>query len=280
MNERDRILASAEADVARETCARFCRRIDDRRYDRETTAPRSREWWLLALLAVAAGIVVSLFPAPGFRPVSLGVCLVFAAISIAAAVGRTRQRKQTAQELRERRDLLLEAYTDYLTGVFNRQAMTRYLEALLSDESVKSAGVLMMDIDDFKLYNDSLSHHEGDVTLRTVSDRLAQIAREAGLFVFRYGGEEFVMVMENPSEQDLIRLGVRIRRTIWDLSLPRRDDSRYERVTMTVGCAEENTSGGEELRFSELLLSADKQLYIGKKNGKNCVVYKSHLYQN
>lgn len=88
-------------------------------------------------------------------------------------------------------------YSDALTGVYNR----RFYEENVKNNMMKAAGVAMLDIDDFKLYNDSLGHMAGDMALCAVADVIKSSIRKSDM-VIRYGGDEFLIIIHDVTEQE------------------------------------------------------------------------------
>lgn len=150
--------------------------------------------------------------------------------------------------------------TDALTGLANRRA----LDALLQrDARVGELGLLMLDIDFFKPFNDTYGHLAGDDCLRAVATALALSVRPQDR-VARYGGEEFVIVVQDASEADLDAMSERIsKRLQW---LPIRHDARPDGktwLTVSTGIAFGAEPG------AALLAAADQALYRAKREGRD-----------
>jgi diguanylate cyclase (GGDEF)-like protein len=129
-----------------------------------------------------------------------------------------------------------------------------------------SYGLLMCDIDFFKQYNDTLGHQAGDVILKSVADSIKNSLRQTDE-VFRYGGEEIVVLLPSQSIEGSIQSAERLCHAVYELGLfhPRGID---ERVTISVGvssCCKENSS----MNWKEILEQADQALYLAKKSGRN-----------
>ncbi len=159
-----------------------------------------------------------------------------------------------------------QAIRDPLTGLFNR----RYLEASLSREFVLNErsgggfGVLMIDVDHFKRFNDRFGHEIGDSVLRHVAQKLAASSRASDA-VCRFGGEEFTMLLPGTTGTELNRRAEQIRESIQSLEpIP----GSELRVTISIGAA----SFPEDGTTPETLLeSADTFLYRAKQTGRNRV---------
>ena len=150
-----------------------------------------------------------------------------------------------------------EIYLDALTGAYNR----RYFEEYLKNAEV-SAGVVMIDLDDFKLYNDTCGHDAGDAVLRTVVDTIRRCIRATDILV-RYGGDEFLLIMPGITEDRFTQQLRYIKRRIHKADIP-----GYSGLRLSV-------SIGGVLAVREPLTNAvsraDKNMYLAK-NRKNTVV--------
>lgn len=182
------------------------------------------------------------------------------------------------QKVRERTDELevanqkLEAMslTDALTGMANR----RRFDVVIAEEwarasrSEQQLGVLLIDVDFFKQYNDHYGHLAGDRCLSQIADLLKGMVRRSGDLAARYGGEEFVVVAANTSLRGLEKLAESIRRTIESAEMPH-EVSSFGKVTVSVGAA----VGATHLTLEpyDLLAAADAALYEAKGGGRNCV---------
>ena len=169
----------------------------------------------------------------------------------------------------EASDMTALSLTDTLTGLRNRRALERQVESWIrTDEPLT---LIMIDIDHFKLYNDTLGHPAGDACLRRVATALtAALAPTRGVLA-RIGGEEFAVALHGPATQEAERLSERLRAGIAAASLAhpgRTDGTRI--VTISVGACRPRL--GSRTSLSELLSSADAALYKAKRAGRNRVM--------
>jgi len=155
------------------------------------------------------------------------------------------------------------ASRDPLTGVYNRMALQSSLsrEVDLAHRQALPLSILVIDIDHFKAFNDSHGHAFGDDVLVAVSQTIANTVRRSDL-LFRYGGEEFVVLASHTAEEGAALLAERIRENIAALGTVR---GRSTRITVSVGIARLHDKEDSEAFFAR----ADKALYAAKAAGRN-----------
>ena len=158
------------------------------------------------------------------------------------------------------------AVTDALTGLQNRRYFDEALNEYLSvfRRVGKPIGLILLDLDHFKTVNDTHGHDVGDKVLRQVASCLQEFTRYHDV-VARVGGEEFVILSPNITQQQLYNFADRIRRAISDLQI--HSGNVTLRITTSVGVSIWN---GEE-SGEDLYRRADKQLYEAKRQGRNRV---------
>ena len=172
--------------------------------------------------------------------------------------------------------LLTSSYYDALTTIFNRRALDTYWNYTCENEDIRYAGIIIFDIDDFKSYNDHYTHSHGDVVLTTIATKVNDFLIEQGSFLFRYGGEEFAVIVPNPSDSDIINLCHDIQRIVNDSKLERLDRGKEEIVTISLGAA---IVKADAQITKDYIIKADTQLYLAKDNGKNCFYFKDKFYR-
>ncbi len=167
---------------------------------------------------------------------------------------------------------------DFLTKLPNRTALNLFLqnELKLAAQRKQMVGLMMMDIDDFKAFNDFHSHLKGDLCLHQVGQALLRLQNEK-FHVFRYGGEEFLVIGVDISDQELTEFAASIHRELNGMGIPRGDSINEEGyITASIGCSLANLSGMDG--YNDLLRAADRALYRAKRRGNNCYVYKNVKY--
>ena len=156
-------------------------------------------------------------------------------------------------------------------GTWEREAATEVARAVRTHTSL---AVALIDIDHFKVVNDSYGHLAGDRALRTVARALAIPLREYDL-VGRFGGEEFALLLPQTKALDAYRIAERIRTHIGSMPITVSDDAGAEpvRLSISIGVAALGTrwDSGSGAQLTELLAAADGALYQAKRNGRNQV---------
>ena len=169
------------------------------------------------------------------------------------------------------RQLEVAATTDAKTGLLNAATWHHVagLELARAQREQHSAALLIIDMDNFKLINDSYGHLAGDDVLRAVADCLVEELRGYDS-IGRFGGEEFVAVLSDVDELAALTISERIRRRIFELEVPRRDLSQpgLGGLSASIGVACYPEHG---IEVEALLHAADSALYAAKRGGRNRV---------
>jgi diguanylate cyclase (GGDEF)-like protein len=160
-----------------------------------------------------------------------------------------------------------QANVDELTGLYNRRFLEEYARKLIAMARRKSQplGVIMMDLDHFKEFNDIYGHETGDRILRHFAKTASRAIREANLAA-RYGGEEFVVMLPETGAQSCLLVAERIRLAVERTVIPSGAEKPLPQLTVSLGIAiyPEHGQGLEEV-----LQAADKALYESKRAGRN-----------
>jgi diguanylate cyclase (GGDEF)-like protein len=182
------------------------------------------------------------------------------------------QLSQRERELVATNDrLTVMASIDMLSGLANRRGFQSRLdfEWLKSQQYDNELSLLMIDVDHFKLYNDTYGHPEGDACLSRLGETLAVVAAETMGFAGRYGGEEFCLLLPNTDTTRAIEIGEMVRAAVQGLGIPHATSS-HQTVTVSVGVA--CTKPKDTQRPGDLIEAADAALYAAKHRGRNAVV--------
>jgi len=166
-------------------------------------------------------------------------------------------------------EMHLMARVDALTGVGNRREFSESLEseARAAMRAAEPLGMLMIDIDHFKAYNDHYGHPKGDQCLRDVAALLKRVVRRPRDRLARYGGEEFVVLLPGTPLQGVVEVGREILENMRRLALPHAASTGARIVTLSLGAAALEPSSQED--GAALLRHADEALYAAKGAGRN-----------
>jgi diguanylate cyclase (GGDEF)-like protein len=243
--------------------------------DQETRAGRA--WRLLfggvAMIMLVLGLraVVALFGHSEFaqpqnlvapHPVQIITYIAVMATALLGSIGFVLMVKE-----RTDREIMHLAMTDSLTQVPNRRALMEHAEHALARRSGSPLALLMIDVDNFKLINDTHGHPAGDEVLRQVAGRLAGRLRGHDL-LGRYGGEEFCVVAPDTDTGGALTLAESLRETI--ASAPFATEQGELPVTVSIGISHSPSNIRRQLK--EVLIEADAALYSAKHTGRNRVV--------
>jgi len=172
---------------------------------------------------------------------------------------------ETQEELRK------QSISDTLTGLYNR----RYFNTCIEREWLNAArqktplAVLMIDVDDFKLYNDTQGHLAGDDALEKIGQALKSCIKRPNDIVARYGGEEFVVILPYTDINAAQKIAEEIAEKIRTLDISHLPSATYKQLTISTGCC--SFIPNQESSIKILLKCADDALYESKHKGKNCI---------
>jgi diguanylate cyclase (GGDEF)-like protein len=186
-----------------------------------------------------------------------------------AMAAQLAQRERELVATNER--LTVIASIDMLSGLANRRGFQSRLdfEWMKAQQYDCDLSLLMIDVDHFKLFNDTYGHPEGDACLTRLGETLSRTAADTMGFAGRYGGEEFCLLLPNVGVERAKEIGEHVRSAVQALALPHRTSS-HQSVTVSVGVA--CTRPNDTLRPGDLIEAADAALYAAKHRGRNTVV--------
>ncbi|MHB8893825.1 MAG: sensor domain-containing diguanylate cyclase [Candidatus Geothermincolia bacterium] len=167
------------------------------------------------------------------------------------------------------------AITDSITGLYNYRKLTRDLdrEIVRSRRYHHPFSFIMADIDHFKVLNDTYGHPAGDAVLRGVADALNSERREVDR-VYRYGGEEFSILLPETDWPEAFEVAEKLRRKVEDLEVVVTGEEEPIKTTISMGVA---SFSRDSLALEHLISSADEALYSAKETGRNRVVAHASL---
>lgn len=162
---------------------------------------------------------------------------------------------------------VMRAHSDYLTGLWNHGYFQYIFQVELEKARAMNVplSLVMLDIDDFKIYNDACGHQAGDKILKDLSLILKKESRKMD-HVCRYGGEEFTIVLPQTDKQEAFAIADRLRHDIQKYTFQHQELLPYKKLTASIGLASFPEDGATA---SELISHSDKALYRAKHEGKN-----------
>ncbi len=241
-----------------------------------------------AMAATAASLAMMLavvFGASPPTPETIALCSFISGASLFSLVVRFRAERSSRNnflsglrdEIKSARLVALTkaltqlAETDHLTGLHNRRHLAERLRRdwQHAQEHGDWLGVLMVDIDHFKRFNDAAGHEEGDRCLKSVAGALKHEVECRGQYLARFGGEEFIAVLLGLEPDPALQQAERLRRAIEEMEIPHPGLPDGEQVTVSIGASVLRPSRDNDI--SDLVAAADKALYDAKANGRNQV---------
>lgn len=185
---------------------------------------------------------------------------------------RTKLKQQRQEILKTNELLAIQSKQDALTGLKNRRYFDEQftIEYKRASRNNSALSIIMIDLDNFKSINDLYGHDAGDGCLKYIANLLAEEVNRTGDILARYGGEEFVILLPNTSGEQAFKLALQLKDKI-NQCLYHYENSVDVNLKLTasfgVSCYNENNVTSQ----SELLITADKALYLSKSSGRNQV---------
>lgn len=166
---------------------------------------------------------------------------------------------------------IIRSNIDSLTGLWNHGYFHHLLYSELEKAKINETtlSLIMLDMDNFKIYNDNLGHQAGDEILKQLAGLLSDHSRKMD-WVARYGGEEFAVILPQTSKKETMIIGERLRQIIEQHSFPQEEILPNKKLTASLGIA---TFPEDAKTGPDLISAADRRLYIAKKKGKNIICY-------
>lgn len=172
-------------------------------------------------------------------------------------------------QVKEHRRLSSLSMTDGLTQIANRRYFNEFYSAdwRRACREQGSIGLIMMDIDHFKAFNDHYGHLQGDECLTAVAQQLKAAVQRPRDFVARFGGEEFIVLLPSIQPEGVRVVAERLQQALAQLMIPHAYSSAGDYVSLSMGlawCKPDN-----DFRPDQLIAAADEALYSAKENGRN-----------
>ena len=168
---------------------------------------------------------------------------------------------------------------DELTQIYNRRAFEEIYTLQWHDahNQKTTLGLMLIDVDYFKLYNDCYGHQEGDSALQALCRVLKETAKSNNGIAARYGGEEFIMLFNQLSFEQFELISQQLRKNVNALKLPHKGSKVSDVLTISVGCAFATAKAmdNESITAKSLIKDADVMLYEAKNTGRDRALIKS-----
>lgn len=218
---------------------------------------------MIVVVAVSTEVVYG-----AWRRTALLVCAATGGLCLGILWLGALLRRELKKRQRAERKLATLAATDSLTGLPNRRQLdlTLHREWLRAQRTHKPLSVLMIDVDDFKAFNERHGHQGGDDALRAVANTLRNCTHRPADLAARYGGEEFLVILAETNPDGARTIAETIRLAVAQQIVP---GSPQLSVTVSIGVASTTLAGPDSMEG--LLAEADAALYRAKHNGRNQV---------
>lgn len=232
---------------------------------------------LMASTVNVIGFAVLMYIAPVYGDrVLISTAFVGGSLFVCAYAKYRLDRSVALLEETNHKLLKLSKY-DPLSNLLNRRALREETTKLLafSKRHNASIAILMIDLDDFKKYNDSFGHQQGDEAIRRQSAMMKEVFKRETDILGRYGGEEFIVVLSGVTETQVKERCEALLQAWKDEEMPHATGAKHPNMSCSVGAVlAENT---EKTKIDLLIDDADKALYDAKEAGKACYVLSLHL---
>ncbi|OCN01409.1 GGDEF domain-containing protein [Oscillibacter sp. GMB15532] len=173
--------------------------------------------------------------------------------------------------------LALEATTDHLTQLLNRNGLEQTLSTAwnICKRERKLVGVLLIDIDYFKSYNDTLGHLKGDHILQQVALQMKSCFKREGDIIGRIGGDEFLIFIQDTEDERVVSMAQNLLASLSQLKV-----KSCPNQCLSVSIGIETGIPDKQDTINDYYNRADKELYYAKKNGRNCISHKHTIVKN
>ncbi|WP_347985877.1 diguanylate cyclase [Methylomonas sp. AM2-LC] len=242
------------------------------------TIEAKQQWaWTPVIFLTSSDTVENLLSAieaggDDFIAKSVPEAVLQAKMTAMARIATLRQRLSTAN-----RKLDQLANLDGLTGLSNRRNMNLQIDTVWGSalQMGLAFGLLMLDIDNFKKFNDSYGHLAGDECLKRFAGAITEVLNKMlfdklvqNAFAARYGGEEFAVILPNVTMEAFTSIATTIVNAVRQLSIPHKENANWQIVTVSIGGTRVDVADGEVVALFHV---ADERLYRAKQNGRNRV---------
>lgn len=229
--------------------------------------------WVLEIIPVVILAITKKFTADAITSV--------VTISIMGIVLSVASYSNTVRKLTYKLSLdsaLSEAETDPMTKLLNRRGLDRRLDSIWPHciRQKTSVAVIMMDIDNFKKYNDTFGHAAGDECIKAVTGAIHRSVKRRTDYGARVGGEEFLVFLTGIEPKLAVKWALDLKKSIEDLHIPHADTNFNPYVTVSMGMSCVTVT--DNIDFEMIREDADKELYEAKYNGKACLYFRHKAF--
>ena len=171
-----------------------------------------------------------------------------------------------------------QAETDSMTRLLNRRGLERRISTIwpLCERQGTNVAIIMIDIDNFKKFNDAFGHGNGDLCIQAVTQKLIDHTPRKSDYAARVGGEEFLVFLSGISKEDTVKWARKCKESIESLEILQSPDNFLPFVTVSMGIC--HASLKERKEFWELRNEADRCLYLSKENGRASIYMDDSCY--
>ena len=243
-----------------------CEKNSDDHLRRGSFCRMNKLWLLIAMVItgiIYAVVILYSMAMPLFNNLVLH-CIVqgtlFGLMNFAVAVLFY---KRLEKLKRLNKQLKFSLMTDKLTGLLNRRAFDEDIENIDKPDKLGSYSLIFLDIDNFRDFNNHFGHDIGDNVLRKVGETIQACARATDR-VYRYGGEEIILLLLDCDKRNAMRMAEKIR-----LEISQLDNQAYPQITVSLGVSSYPDDGRY---IQDVIVSSDKALLNAKQSGKNCTI--------
>lgn len=189
--------------------------------------------------------------------------------------------KSATNEIETINRLKIEATTDRLTHLLNRNGLEQALGTawVFCKRDKKNVGFLLVDIDYFKSYNDTLGHLEGDNILKQVADSIKMCFKRETDIISRFGGEEFLIFLSDIDDDHIVEMAKFLSSTITNLRIKTTaENNPCDFLSVSIGVATGIPEPNDLL--TDFYIRVDQALYHAKKSGRNCISFSGNIIRN
>lgn len=237
--------------------------------------------WEVSLLFVATTIVMAVFLA--LDQILLAQFLTLSLINAGAVLVSRKVARDFIQaatyEIETLNRLKVEATTDSLTQLLNRNGLEQAISTAWAfcKREKKNVGFLLIDVDYFKSYNDTLGHLKGDDILKQVAHSIKTCFKRETDIIGRIGGDEFLIFLPDIDNGHIVKMAQILLSTLTGLNVKVCTDS-FHYLSVSIGMEAGIPQAGDSL--TDFCNRADEALYHAKKNGRNCISYNKVIIKN